>query len=502
MASGDRFYQTGHGRVFIQKNPGPGSLARYKGNARVTGLSLSEGDITPLREPSASRYDEFETVGTLRGDSELPSASVVTRFGLTDFILAQRCPFDVHLHYGLCEQPNDFNGGWEKGLIFRKSSYTTKSTDDLVALDSGERAEITVTGEFTSWDLWILHELGFAERAETEATREVVKVLIDDYEACGACGWESDGNKKIYAITKSSGAGSPGLPAEVLYSEDGGATWDQYDIDTLTGDDQPSDAAVVGDKLVVVSEDSASLHIADKSDLDSWSEVTTGIVVGGAPRSIFVLNSTAVWLVGVGGYVYFSDDISSGVEEQDDGTASGDEDLRDIHMSNSQQGVAVGETGAVIFTSNGGVTWSAATTSPTVSIINCVWARTPYIWMIGTADGRIYYTRNQGTTWTEQSFAGSGAGQVRDIVFAGDGISDGVIGYMSHDTATPRARIFRSIDNGASWYTLPEGAATLPLADQLNSLAAGGDGNFIVAGGLADDGSDGIVIVGDDPDIE
>jgi photosystem II stability/assembly factor-like uncharacterized protein len=112
--------------------------------------------------------------------------------------------------------------------------------------------------------------------------------------------------------------------------------------------------------------------------------------------------------------------------------------------------------------------------------------------LVGTATGRLYYTRDGGLTWTEKAFPGSGAGVIRDIQF-----STPSVGYMAHDTATPRGRILRTIDGGASWYVAPEGNTAFPTQQRLTSLAAtADDANVIFAGGLALNGTDGIIVRG------
>jgi hypothetical protein len=69
--------------------------------------------------------------------------------------------------------------------------------------------------------------------------------------------------------------------------------------------------------------------------------------------------------------------------------------------------------------------------------------------------------------------------------------------YMAHKTSATAGRILRSLDGGHSWYVLPEGAGSIPANDQINSLATCyREANVVYAGGLADDGADGIILKG------
>lgn len=489
----ERYFQTGQGRVFLQEmGAGPGHPYAYMGCARLTGLSESLGDITPAYCPDPAAYDKFVVVDEVRGEGGLPTTSLISRFGLVNRILEIECPFDVQAHFGKCEDPTDFNGGWEKIIAYERAHLTARSTDDLTAMTGAERAHVNITGELTARRTYQIDPLVLGEVAEEVATREVVAVVICDIVSCGECGWESLGCNKIYAITKSSGLASPGLPAELLYSEDGGLTWADYDVTTLGTGEDPIDLACVGNYVVVVSADSGSLHYAHKNDLATWYEATTGFVDN--PVAIFALSATQVWIVGDAGYVYFTDNVTTGVTVQSDGTAAVGNRLNDVFGSNSQHVIAVGNANTVLMTVNGGSTWTAVTGPAAGVNLNCCWMRTQYCWFVGAANGRLYYTRDQGGSWAEKSFPGSGSGEVMAVAFASNNNSPW--GYMAHKTATPAGRILRSLDGGESWYVLPEGEAAIPANDYIGDLAVCRDPNFVVGVGLADDALDGIIVLG------
>lgn len=489
---GERLFQTGQGRVFVQPyGAGPGHSYQYMGHAKLGGLTKPFGDITPVKSPSRTRYDQFDVVDEVRGEADLPSTSIVARFGLSNMLLELTCPFDVQAHYGKCTNPSDYLKGWEKILHYEHARLTNVSSDDQTALDESERANILLTGELAARMVWEVDPVTLAEKAAAEVSRTVVAVQVYDYPTCGDCGRESLGCSRIFAVTRSSGSGSPGLPAELLVSEDGGQTWAQYAITTLASGEQPSDMACVGDYIVVVSEDSGSMHYATIEDPSTWTEVATGFV--GAPRAIFALSSTEVWIVGLGGYIYFTDDITEGVEVQDAGIASGGDDLFDIHGCDAYHLVAIGEAGVVVYTSNGGGSWMAATD---VSLIaaSCVWVRSENCWMVGTAHGYLFYTTDYGDSWVEKTFPGARTGGIGAIAFADH--PDSPFGYLAHNTGT-EGHLLRSLDGGNKWYILPEGAGAIPTNFELLTLGVCNNANFVVAGGSRD-ATDGIIVIGKD----
>lgn len=489
MAVSEKIFKTGQGRVFAQwGGAAPNHAVEYMGMARMTGLSESLGDVTPVRAPSQAAYSRYEVVDYIRGEPGLPTTSMVARFGYVNRILNQVCPFDVHVHYGNCRSPNDFINGWDKALCFEGAVITTRSSDDLSPMDGAETV-ITFTGEITALKFWEYDPMTVGERAAAEVEMEIAAVVVSDYISCGDCGYESDGNKRIFAVQVASND-SPGILNELFYSTDGGATWGEEPVDTLLVTELASDLAIVGNYIVVISGQVASLSYATIDLPGTWAEVTTGFVATKYPNAIFSLASSMTWIAGEDGYIYFTDDPVQGVEVQADGSASA-EDLHCIHGVDSRNLIAGGENGALLVTDNGGAVWSVASSVPgAIGNITCCWMRTTHSWLIGDDNGTLWYTADGGASWTQITFPVTSPTEVTDICFADH--TDSPFGFMTVKTATA-GFLMRSIDGGKTWYALPDGAGALPTNTGLNSVAAGNSASFCVAGGSKT--SDGIIIV-------
>lgn len=480
----------------IEDRAGPANKPTYQGRARAGALAWPQGDITPVRAPSPDEYEKFETVDTLLGQQGLPS--LTTEFRLTRDIsdvlrlIRKRCPIDLQVHAGACKEPSNFNQGFEKVYVLENARATDYGVSDLGALSDDQEAIVNQTVPWTGDNWYEIARLIPAELGETEIVQEIIALVICDSASCGACGIPSDGCQKVYAVTLSHG-GSPGLPAEVIFSPDGGLTLGDTNITTL-GLKDPSDAACVGVNLVVISNEDVALHYASLADIlngtEVWTRMVTGFVAGGPPNAIWSLSSIMTWIVGDNGYIYFSDDPTALVTVQDPGVSGTTEDLQDVHFVDELNGVAVGGNNAVVVTTNGGDTWSGITGPAPAIDLNCIWMQTKLVWFIGTAGGDLYYTIDGGENWVLKAFPGSGAGEVREIAFGTPSV-----GYMAHDTAAPAGRILRSIDGGYSWQVLPEAAGTMPANDRINALAAcPEDPNVVWGGGLADDAVDGILV--------
>lgn len=488
--------RTPNTRVFlIEDGAAPNNPPEYMGQARALGIDWSQGTITPVRRPSASQYGKFDTVDTIRGAADLPSISLENRMApgsLSDIvrIVDKGCALDLHVHAGTCQRPDDFDGGFEIGWIFEGAVPSNYSTSELGALDADADAPITETLDISAERFYQIKKLRPAEMAASELTDVVKRVLICDSKTCGECGIASDGCQVMF-ILPGAQAGSPGLQPELLYSQDGGATWGTTNITTLGLAENADDMACVGTNIAVVSADSNSVHYASIADIlngeESWNEVTSGFVALKTPNRIFSLDRTHTWIVADGGYIYFSDDITSGVEVQTDGSVSA-QNLNDVHAFDRNNIVAVGAANVVLSSSNGGVSWTLVT-GPAVGVaLLSVWMQSEQRWLVGTAGGELWYTLNSGGAWSESGFPGSGSGNVRAISFASKNV-----GYMVHDTTATRGRLMRTYNGGNSWVLVPEEAGiTEPSVLSLTSVAACEDDvNVVIVGGTQIGGTDG-----------
>lgn len=469
-------------------------------------LEESSGDVTKIECPHPTQADKFIEVASIQGASERPTTQLVGRFPADQASTLKEfqklgCAFDLHINIGICKDISLVNT-FVKKLILEDDKISNYALGELGTLSSDGRAEVDETADI-SMALWDeILPMGFAERAGTVVTNEVIDVVICDNAGCGDCEDPSDGCEKIFALTTTAG-GSPSTPADIVYSIDKGATWQAVDIDTLGAAEAPSALACVGEFLVVVSNDSASLHYALLSEFvaagtpPTWTEVTAGFVAGGEPNDIWAVEGGTAFICGDGGYVYTTTDPTAGVTTLDAGVAVQD-DLQAIHAISATKFVAVGNAGAIVKSENGS-TVAEVTPSPVGVGVNftSIWikANNGNEWFIGANNGNYYYTVNNGVTFVLGSFSGSGTGVVRDIAF-----STKSVGYLAHDTATPAGRIFRTYDGGKSWVLTPDqSTATLPVNDRITALAAcTEDPNFVVGVGLADNATDGIILVGED----
>lgn len=485
-------------RVFtLEGGSGPGASAVYQGRARALAAAHNGGAFTPIRGPSRTRYGDFETILKTRAQAALPTMSIEMREAraVSDMLTTfqKRCDVDVQVHAGSCTDPTDFNS-FEFVRILESAGMENWATNDQGTFEAEATVEETLP--FTGEELYDVKPLHDTQLASGLIIQEVVGIAIIDGISCGNCGAPSDGASVIFTIQKSHG-GSPGLAAEIVFTDDGGSTLGSTHVSTLAANHNPSDMAGVGTNLVVISGEDLSVHYAPVSDIlrsaETWTKVVTGLVAAKLPTRIFSRGRTLTWIAASGGYIYFSSDITAGFTAQ---TAGGitTQDLVDIHGVDDVNLIAVGGLNAVLVTSNGGSTWSSVT-GPNVGVgLTSCWMRSIREWLVGDAGGNLWFTRDGGVTWDAKAFNGSGSGSVDAIAFATRSV-----GFMAH-TASASGHVLRTIDGGASWTRIPDGGniGTLTLNDKINRLAVAASApnnikaNLVHAVGLGDDASDGI----------
>jgi hypothetical protein len=179
-------------RVFIIENQaGPANVPDYQGQTIGEGIDWSLGDTSPIQIPNPNRYGDFIEVGQIAAEKERPTTSLRGRYptSLSDMLRVARqgCPFDAQIHIGTCQNPQDFDGGWDKIVVYEGAKYSSYSTDELGALESGDRAAVGETGDLSATDLYEIVRMGFVERGGDIVSTEIIGIVVCDTVSCGDC---------------------------------------------------------------------------------------------------------------------------------------------------------------------------------------------------------------------------------------------------------------------------------------------------------------------------
>jgi len=490
--------KTAYSRVFIiDGRARPDHEPVFESCMKAGSLDQSFGDIEKIECPDPERYGEFVEVGQIQGSVDRASSSLAGRYAadLASTLLEiarRRCATDIQYHFGACTNPKVFNT-YTKAVILEDAYVPSWSVDELGALESGENAAVNENVDLSIGKIYEVLQLTFAERGADVALNEVVDVVICDQVTCGECDDESWGCGKIYALAGGI-LGSAGTAPDIYYSLTKGSTWAEDEINTLVALETANALACLGDYLFVVSNDSGSLHWKLRATVDAgtalgWTEVSTGFVVTKEPSDAWSVG-TGAFIVGDGGYVYWTTDPTAGVSVLDAGVADTD-NLNAVHAISDEFAVAVGDNDCIIWTKNR-TGWQSATATGSGANLTAIWIKDENEWWVTTDTGALYYTLDGGVTWTAKALPGL-ASVLHDIQFASASVAY-VAGHRNNVGVA-----WRSIDGGYSWVALPEGTGNLPTARDFNALAACEDDvNFLTLVGEGSAVSDGILVVGED----
>jgi len=491
--------KTAYSRVFlIDGRARPNHEPDFQSCMKAGPLDQSFGDIEKIECPDPTRYGEFVEIGQVQGSVDRASSSLTGRYAadLASLLLAiakRRCAADVQYHFGECTDPRAFNS-FTKAVILENVFLPSWSVDDLGALESGENSTVNENVDLSIGTIYEVLQLTFAERGKDVALNEVVDVVICDQVTCGECEDESWGCEKIYALAGGI-LGSEGTAPDIYYSLDKGSTWAEDEINTLVALETANALACLGDYLFVVSNDSGSLHWKLRADVDAgvalgWTEVDTGFVATKEPSDVWSVG-TGAFIVGDGGYVYWTTDPTAGVSELDAGVADTDH-LNAVHAISDEFAVAVGDNDTIIWTKNRTGWQVAEGDTGTGANLTAIWIKDENEWWVTTDTGLLYYTLDGGVTWTAKALPGL-ATVLHDVQFASDSVMY-VAGHLGNV-----GKAWRSYDGGYSLVALPEGVGNLPTARDFNALAACEDDvNFNVLVGEGSVADDGILVVGED----
>lgn len=504
-------YTQGNSRLFFQiGGPFPDSNWAYYGlnaqYAELTGVTESYGDVDPIYMKDPVVLDRYIPVGRQRSTPELGSATLnmFEKIGYVPRDLGkQGCSFNVYRPVGNCKSLADFTSGWDYVEIYGGCVATERDGGDVFPMDGDEA--LSNSYSLSIQEMYKAGRLSFGEKAAAQVGREVIDVVWGGGVSCGECGPADTGATRLYAVVAGSGAGSPGLPAELVYVNrnpvDGSVTVYEYNLSWLTTSENPTAVEIMGDYIIVTSNAALSYAYAAINPLDgtvgTFTEVATGFVASKGPNDIFVANPFQAYIVGDGGYIYSLTNVTQGVTVLDAGDATV-QNLARVHGDGMSTLVAVGASATVVYSVNGGAAWQTTSAAPGSAALTAVAVKDRYHWWVGGSSR--YYTRNAGVSWTQQAITGAAA--IQDIVFATP-----EVGYTLYTTAAPLARIQATMNGGRDWADTGAGELTsriqgwpsFQLANRVavpNSTVATNCAFLAVGGRSGASGTDGRLLIG------
>jgi photosystem II stability/assembly factor-like uncharacterized protein len=454
------------------------------------------GEDTKITAPDPNDFQRDIQVGTVSGSEERATLSIGSRYTAQKDILLnwknRRCRVDIYALTGRCGNPQDFTEGGEKWVYFPDGRISSHSFENFGAYGKDENSPTNGSVDMTSEDYWEFLKMNQEQSGSATTVREIYTVDVYQGNSCEDC---PDPCDRVLATMAGANA-TPGTQPLLLYSADGGDTWASQTISTLFSNEVVSDGAVIGGDIVYVSATSNSIHYTGIEDIysgtNTWSETITGFVASKTPNAITSADARHSWICANGGYIYFVKNHKVEVEVQDAGVATV-QNLNAIHAYDADNVLTVGNSNAVVYSTNAGETWQSVT-GPAVGVnLGACWMWDPDSWFVGEGaggTGKLWLTTNQGYTWSQVGLPSSTYVRVYKIVFVSE-----AEGYMIV-TSGSQGYVLRTITAGNEWDVMPQGKKATAIANTyLRDLSGCSKyANTAYAAGLASNGTAGIIL--------
>lgn len=481
---------------FIEGGVHPTRAPQYLALGKVSDdPAKTIGEETRIAAPDPNNFQRDVPVGSMKGAEERATLAISTRYQVTKSTLQRwknlGCRVDIFVLSGKCGNPMDFTEGGEKWTYFADGRISGHSFENYSAFDLSENNPTNEIVDMTSDDYWEYLYLRQDQIGAANTTREIYTVDVYQETDCDDCA--ETGERVI--MTMAGASATPGTQPSVLYSANKGETFSTQTISTLFSNEDVVAAQIVGDNLILASNTANEIHWTSVSELydgsNTWNQVNSGFVAAKNANAMIFTDIRHGWIVGNGGYIYFVSNFKVGVTVQDAGVAT-TQHLRAVAAFDAENVLAVGDSNAVVFTSNGGVSWESIT-GPAVGInLGACWMWSPKVWFVGEGSGgtgKLWLTTNAGVTWTQVGLPAT-YNRIDKIQFVSE-----AEGYIAA-RAGGQSYILRTITAGYEWVVLPSGKRGVAVANsRLTDIAVTNKfGNLVYAAGLAQNGTAGIAL--------
>jgi photosystem II stability/assembly factor-like uncharacterized protein len=481
----------GEGNVDVQIG-GPGNNWQYlSACAGMSGPEVPYGDteIRFCQDPKQS--NAFMISSKIRTAPDQITFDLMTKLGKVDYLKRLRCSFGLRARFAKCGEREDPGNYDPLMLAYCPVDLQSKTYEDLVITTPENQDEILVT---TPASASFEYRIKKVNGGRTGSSTTLGDQVINDIEYCGGvdcagyCGDEDDGCTKIYGVTAvdTTPYAAPNLIKGVKNLVTDAITWTNTPI--LGANSGIENIECAGSRLVISSNGDVAVFYNDSDgDQDEWNKVALTRTPSSNHNALFFRNAREGYLGCNSGYILKTVDGGATWNEVHSATLTS-QNINALYAYDKDLVWAVGNNGVILKSTDGGQSWQdmseTSTTGANLLVVIAPPSR-PKQAYIGTNNGRIYRTINEGTDWTRVSFDGDSVGTVDDLAFCGPCAGD--VLWILHNDAGPRGRILRDLSGGAGGIdveTVVDYTTLIPGGVDLNALACCDVNEAIVGGAL------------------
>ena len=464
-------------------------------------FSESFGDFTLKFRPDPNAPGRTLKTGTFRGAPGLAELTLTPAIRKTRDVLSEyiKCPAPIYLQ-DICGRRDIFEDWDSQNIVLDFAGPTERTISNVGKKSLDDNEESMIEYSFQAPNLYYFYKPSVSRLVGITEVAGLNAIDVCSTERCTSnCGegievcqnvivagdvtassptdtplvWESDDSGSNFTASAASpfsagddvaaliciplgndtyrwiafnGTTDAGAPAQIAYSDDGGATWTTVSVGSTNGQYFLSGKAVV-----------------------------------------YTPEGNSIWAVTTGGYVYKSTDKGLTWTAVHAGSLT-TQNFHSISRFGKNLLVVSGATDAMIKSTDGGASWTALTVTGGGNTLNRIFAVTKFRYFVGDSAGNLYFTEDGGTTWTLRNAYG---GSIADISFIGE-----LFGFMLQNTASPVGTVYYTRNGGYTWEPL-----TTPTNEGLNMIHQCSPNEALVVGEPITGGNSVVLKVAPDPAI-
>lgn len=273
----------------------------------------------------------------------------------------------------------------------------------------------------------------------------------------------------------------------LVYSTDGGETWTEVELTDLATHDCAA-VIVLGSYLLIAADTIIALYDKDGTFRSSYT-------ASGAVAALAAIDAAKVVAVGAAGLVLYSGDGGGTWSTIASGTTN---NLTSVAIKDINTWYIGGESGIFLRYERPAMTTVSLPTAVTAATVNDIAIPESYAGFernetvfIAMSAGRVYKSDDQGDNWSEFMFASSGSGNTAAIGFTE---MLGQVLYVLHHDTSGNGYLFRDWAGGAGGATNNVEGITIPTNSGFGALVVA-DANTTYLGGNVHSSADMVVKV-------
>lgn len=454
------FYDANNGNIWLQPDDLNSTMQRLACHD-IGDIDEPFGDITQRYCADPTQPGQWRVVHVSQGPPERVTTDITVPLGKTsDYLEQVSCAFPAYVVMSKSPDRRNFLA-YDRVFRLLGNRFSNKGKSNLAMREGNDLSEMTF-GLSADSPLGVVFPLVSSRQVTTEAQNLLCMALHNDPLCNGPYGAAKKSCNDLFAGAKSATAPTS---ANVIFTNDRGNNWAATTIDPFSSPGGENVSCMVsfsisrtGRRVIAGRGTADASNPAEVAYSDDGGATWTNVNVGASNSSffpwsgsLFALDKYHIWGVLSNGDIFFSGDGGASWTEQ---VTPNTNALHSIHFVNENFGVTAGASNTIYKTEDGGAHWTALV-GPTAKagvIIRSAHILDAYnIWLAYT-DGDLYYTRTGGaaaSAWSRRTLPGTVTG-IGKLVFLPNRADVAFCGYRTV-SATNYPLIGRSWNGGMDW---------------------------------------------------